>query len=110
MSFVSLSHGRLNLPSEASQLNRLPQDGQEVQEVLALLVVAQDGLLGDLRRGPGRQAGGGPRLRRTQAASYLSLLLAQNAKLEIEGHSVFVEGGYEFRSLGGERGRSREKA
>lgn len=35
--------------------------------------------------------------------SYLSLRLTQNPKLKIKRHSVFIEGGYEFWSLGDER-------
>lgn len=98
------------LPSEALQPDRLPQDRQELHKLLALLLVAEDVLLGDLQRGGGRQTGPRPVSWSPTCllVSYLSLPLTQNAKLKIRGHSVFIKGGYEFWSLWG-GGRERQR-
>lgn len=48
---ICLIEGHVILPGEALQLDRLSQERQELYKLLALLVVAEYVLLGDLQRG-----------------------------------------------------------
>lgn len=97
------------LPSKALQLNRLSKNGKELFKFFTFLIVAKYVLLSELERDECCQRGSGVmtwyHISVILAAiiSHLSLLLAQNAKLEIRRHSVFIKCSYEFWSLRDER-------